>query len=98
MTTAPAVPPFLALADFLTVNLLCSRGDRTGGRVTALVSKRDRVLANGIEQAVQRGESLDGLTSRKSDYHPGGRLHGGAKKKKGPPKPAPSPGGRRRRS
>ena len=45
------------------------------GRVTALVTKRDRVLANAIEQAVQRGEPLDGLSSRKSDYLPGGRLH-----------------------
>jgi superfamily II DNA/RNA helicase len=44
------------------------------GRVTALVSKRDQVLANAIERAVQRGESLDGLSSRKSDYQPGGRL------------------------
>ena len=44
------------------------------GRVTALVSKRDKVLANAIEAAVQRGEPLDGLSSRKSDYLPGGRL------------------------
>lgn len=44
------------------------------GRVTALVSKRDKVLANAIEAAVQRGEPLDGLSSRKSDYEPGGRL------------------------
>ena len=40
------------------------------GRVTALVAKRDRVLAGAIERAVQRGQPLDGLTSRKSDYHP----------------------------
>jgi len=44
------------------------------GRVTALVSKRDKVLANAIEAAVQRGEPLDGLSSRRSDYLPGGRL------------------------
>jgi superfamily II DNA/RNA helicase len=47
-----------------------------GGRVTALVSKRDKVLANAIQLAVQKGEPLDGLTSRKSDYLPGGRLSG----------------------
>ncbi|GKY99113.1 hypothetical protein MPSEU_000866800 [Mayamaea pseudoterrestris] len=47
-----------------------------GGRVTALVSKRDKVLANAIQVAVQNGEPLDGLTSRKSDYLPGGRLSG----------------------
>jgi superfamily II DNA/RNA helicase len=50
-------------------------GDRTGnGRVTALISKRDKVLANAIEQAVLRGDTLDGLSSRKSDYLPGARL------------------------
>lgn len=38
------------------------------GRVTALVAKRDRVLAMAIENAVQNGEPLDGLSSRKSDY------------------------------
>jgi len=44
-------------------------GNRKGnGRVTALVTKRDRVLATAIENAVQRGEALDGLSSRKSDY------------------------------
>ena len=41
------------------------------GRVTALVAKRDRVLAMAIENAVQRGQPLDGLSSRKSDYLPG---------------------------
>jgi superfamily II DNA/RNA helicase len=40
------------------------------GRVTALVAKRDRVLATAISQAVLRGEPLDGLSSRKSDYIP----------------------------
>jgi len=51
-------------------------GDRLGnGRVTALVTKRDRVLATAIENAVQRGEPLDGLSSRKSDYLPGARLN-----------------------
>ena len=51
-------------------------GDRLGnGRVTALVAKRDKVLATAIEHAVQRGEPLDGLSSRKSDYLPGARLN-----------------------
>ncbi len=44
------------------------------GRVSALVAKRDRVLAMAIEGAVQRGEPLDGLSSRKSDYMPGAKL------------------------
>lgn len=38
------------------------------GRVTAFVTKRDQVLAKAIERAVRRGEPLDGLSSRKSDY------------------------------
>ena len=47
-------------------------GDRKGnGRVTALVAKRDKVLAGAIERAVQLGKPLDGLSSRKSDYLPG---------------------------
>ena len=45
------------------------------GKVTALVAKRDKVLATAIENAVLKGEPLDGLSSRKSDYLPGGRLH-----------------------
>mmetsp|Transcript_51872 Transcript_51872/g.76873 ORF Transcript_51872/g.76873 Transcript_51872/m.76873 type:complete len:758 (+) Transcript_51872:34-2307(+) len=49
--------------------------DRAGnGRVTALVAKRDRVLAMAIEGAVQRGEPLDELSSRKTDYLPGSKL------------------------
>lgn len=68
--------------DYLHRSGRTARGDRTGGRVTALVSKRDRVLANGIEKAVQRGDPLDGLTSRKSDYQPGGRFNTGIGKKK----------------
>jgi superfamily II DNA/RNA helicase len=63
--------------DYLHRSGRTARGlkERQGsGRVTALVSKRDKVLANAIEQAVQRGESLDGLSSRKSDYLPGGKL------------------------
>ncbi|KAG7366135.1 ATP-dependent DEAD-box RNA helicase DeaD [Nitzschia inconspicua] len=53
------------------------------GKVTALVAKRDKVLASAIEQAVLRGETLDGLSSRKTDYQPGARL--GTK-----PKPKPT--------
>lgn len=45
------------------------------GKVTALVAKRDKVLASAIENAVLKGEPLDGLSSRKSDYLPGGRLN-----------------------
>lgn len=48
---------------------------RGKGKVTALVAKRDKVLATAIENAVSRGEPLDGLSSRKSDYLPGGRLN-----------------------
>ncbi|KAL3821801.1 hypothetical protein ACHAXA_008794 [Cyclostephanos tholiformis] len=47
---------------------------RGEGKVTALVTKRDRVLASAIEGAVQRGESLEGLSSRKSDYVQGAKL------------------------
>ena len=47
---------------------------RGEGKVTALVTKRDRVLATAIEGAVQRGESLEGLSSRKSDYQQGSKL------------------------
>jgi superfamily II DNA/RNA helicase len=45
------------------------------GSVAALVTKRDQVLASAIQAAVQRGDPLDGLSSRKTDYQPGGRLH-----------------------
>jgi len=50
------------------------------GMVTALVAKRDRVLATAIENAVIKGDSLDGLSSRKSDYLPGARF--GVQKKR----------------
>ncbi|KAL7493560.1 hypothetical protein ACHAWT_002690 [Skeletonema menzelii] len=52
-------------------NSTIKRGE---GKVTALVTKRDRVLASAIEGAVQRGESLEGLSSRKSDYAQGAKL------------------------
>lgn len=60
--------------DYLHRSGRTARGiqsDRKGhGRVTALVAKRDKVLATAIETAVQRGLPLDGLSSRKSDYIP----------------------------
>jgi len=61
--------------DYLHRSGRTARGvssERKGnGRVTALVAKRDRVLAGAIERAVQEGKPLDGLSSRKSDYLPG---------------------------
>jgi len=58
-----------------TENMSSSGNVRSGsGRVTALVAKRDKVLALAIEGAVQRGEALDGLSSRRSDYTPGSKL------------------------
>lgn len=51
-----------------------ARAGQGEGRVTALVARRDRVLARGIEEAVVRGDRLDDLTGRKTDYGPGGRL------------------------
>eukprot|EP00934_Nitzschia_sp_Nitz4_P000020 Nitzschia sp. Nitz4//scaffold15_size197535//6687//7586//NITZ4_001546-RA/size197535-processed-gene-0.43-mRNA-1//-1//CDS//3329537619//20//frame0 len=59
--------------DYLHRSGRTARGSGSG-KVTALVAKRDRVLATAIERAVQKGESLDGLSSRKSDYLPGARL------------------------
>jgi superfamily II DNA/RNA helicase len=59
--------------DYLHRSGRTARGDRKG-RVTALVAKRDKVLATAIEQAVTKGEALDGLSSRKSDYLPGAKL------------------------
>jgi superfamily II DNA/RNA helicase len=52
------------------------------GKVTALVAKRDKVLATAIQQAVMKGEPLDGLSSRKSDYLPGARFGAQPKQKK----------------
>lgn len=71
--------------DYLHRSGRTARGvtaDRKGnGRVTALVTKRDKVLANAIETAVLRGEPIDGLSSRKSDYFPGGRMNPSSKPK-----------------
>lgn len=52
------------------------------GKVTALIAKRDRVLATAIQQAVTKGEALDGLSSRKSDYLPGSKFGAPTNKKK----------------
>jgi superfamily II DNA/RNA helicase len=52
------------------------------GKVTALVAKRDKVLATAIQQAVLRGDTLDGLSSRKSDYRPGAKFGVQPKKQK----------------
>jgi len=58
-----------------TARATAAKSMRAGsGRVTALVAKRDRVLATGIERAVREGLPLDQLSSRKSDYQQGGRL------------------------
>ncbi len=67
------------------VNQRHSSSDKTragSGRVTALITKRDKVLAKAIEGAVQRGEPLDNLSSRKSDYAPGGKLGNGSSRQK----------------
>lgn len=72
------------------------------GRVSALVAKRDRVLAMAIEGAVQRGEPLDGLSSRKSDYVPGAKLSnrplGEGREQRGRMDGSSGRGGRGRRS
>jgi superfamily II DNA/RNA helicase len=54
--------------DFLHRAGRTARGTKKGGKVTALVTKRDRVLAIAIETAVRKGLPIDGLSSRKSDY------------------------------
>ena len=59
------------------------------GKVTALIAKRDRVLATAIQQAVMKGEPLDGLSSRKSDYLPGSQFGAPSRTK-----PSGSSGGR----
>ena len=55
--------------DYLHRSGRTARGTLALGRVTALVAKRDKVLAMAIERAVQNGQPLDGLSSRKSDYY-----------------------------
>lgn len=84
--------------DYLHRSGRTARGEGLG-KVTALVAKRDKVLAMAIEQAVRRGDPLDGLSSRKSDYVPGARF--GVKSKssphKGEKRGAPSRSSSRRR-
>ena len=46
------------------------------GKVTSLLTKRDRVLAQAIQTAVAKGLPLDALSSRKRDYESGGKLSG----------------------
>lgn len=59
--------------DYLHRSGRTARGSGRG-KVTALVAKRDKVLATAIQQAVMKGLPLDGLSSRKSDYLPGARF------------------------
>jgi superfamily II DNA/RNA helicase len=68
----------LNAVDYLHRSGRTARGEGRG-KVTAMVTKRDKVLAMAIEQAVVKGDPLDGLSSRKSDYQPGGKF--GVKKK-----------------
>jgi superfamily II DNA/RNA helicase len=72
------------------------------GKVTAMVAKRDKVLAMAIEQAVMKGEALDGLSSRKSDYVPGAKFGVKAKRqpkgRRGVPSEKRGGGSRSRRS
>jgi superfamily II DNA/RNA helicase len=49
-------------------------GESESGRVTAIVAKRDRVLAHAIEGAIARNKPLDSLTSDKKDYQDKGKL------------------------
>jgi superfamily II DNA/RNA helicase len=77
--------------DYLHRSGRTARGSGKG-KVTALVTKRDRVLATAIENAVIKGESLDGLSSRKSDYLPGARF--GVQKKRVNNKNKKSAGGK----
>lgn len=51
----------------------CGRAGRKG-IVTALVSKRDEVLANAIKGAIVRELPIDSLTASKKDYSDGGKL------------------------
>lgn len=45
----------------------CGRAGRKGS-VTALVAKRDEVLANAIKGAIKQGLPIDSLTASKRDY------------------------------
>jgi hypothetical protein len=43
-------------------------GTVVAGLVTALVAKRDIVLAEAIEEAISKGLPIDALSSDKKDY------------------------------
>ena len=53
----------------------CGRAGRKG-LVTALVTKRDKVLSDAIQGAIARGMPIDNLTSAKKDYQDRGKLAG----------------------
>jgi len=46
------------------------------GKVTSLLTKRDKVLASAVQTAVAKGLPLDALSARKRDYESGGKLSG----------------------
>lgn len=46
------------------------------GKVTSLLTKRDKVLASAVQTAVAKGLPLDSLSARKRDYESGGKLSG----------------------
>merc|ERR1711862_361079 len=60
--------------DYLHRSGRTARGTTGVGKVTALIAKRDKVLAMAIEHAVLNGLPLDSLSSRKSGYSPGAKL------------------------
>jgi superfamily II DNA/RNA helicase len=69
----------------------CGRAGRKG-IVTALVTKRDKVLSDAIQGAIARGLPIDNLSSSKRDYQEKGKLASvvGRAPKKNKPKPARS--------
>ena len=61
--------------DYLHRAGRCGRAGRSG-LVTSLVTKRDKVLSEGIRNAISKGLPLDSLTGNKKDYESGGHLGG----------------------
>lgn len=55
--------------DYLHRTGRCGRAGRKG-KVTALVTKRDEVLANAIQQAIRNNQPIDKLSSDREDYKP----------------------------
>jgi len=45
-----------------------TRGTNAFGKVTNLLTKRDLILANAIQKAIQNGQPIESLSSDKSDY------------------------------